>query len=82
MTLEGFLLDILVCPETKEKLELAPRDVVKSLNEAIEKGKLKNRAGKPVREPLDEALLRADRAVAYPVRDDIPILLIDEAIEL
>ena len=35
-----------------------------------------------VSEPLDEGLIREDDKVLYPVREDIPIMLIDEAIEL
>ena len=31
---------------------------------------------------LEEGLIREDDKILYPVREDIPIMLIDEAIEL
>jgi uncharacterized protein YbaR (Trm112 family) len=43
---------------------------------------LANRGGEPVREPLAEGLVRLDRTLLYPVRDGIPILLVEEAIVL
>ena len=36
--------------------------------------------GTPLTEPLGQALLTEDDRVAYPVQDDIPVLLEDEAI--
>ncbi len=33
-------------------------------------------------DPIDEGLVREDAKILYPVREDIPIMLIDEAIEL
>lgn len=76
------LLDILVCPETKQKVEPADEELLATVNGAIAKGEAKNRAGEPVREPLEEALVRADGTLLYPVRDGIPIMLLDEAIPL
>jgi uncharacterized protein YbaR (Trm112 family) len=35
-----------------------------------------------VTEEVKEGLVRADGKVLYPVRDDIPIMLVDEAIPL
>jgi uncharacterized protein YbaR (Trm112 family) len=81
MALEGFLLDLLVCPETRANLALASPDVLKVLNAAAEKGTLTNRGGHRVAR-LDAALVRQDNEVAYPVRDDIPLLLLDEQIAL
>lgn len=76
------LLDMLCCPETKQDVTLADSSVIASLNREIEAGRLKNRGGEAVREKLDSGLLRADRKILYPVREDIPIMLIDEAIPL
>lgn len=76
------LLDILVCPETKQPLRVVDEQVLKAMNESIEKGAVTNRGGQPVTAGLDEALVREDGSVLYPVRDDIPIMLIDESIPL
>ncbi len=76
------LLDILVCPETKQPLRVADEQMLKAVNTSIEKGAVTNRGGKPVTAGLDEALVREDGGVLYPVRDDIPIMLIDESIPL
>ncbi len=76
------LLDILACPETREPVRLADGELLARVNERIEKGELKNRAGDPVTESIQEGLVREDGEVLYPVRDGIPIMLIDEAILL
>jgi len=76
------LLDILVCPETKQPLRVAEAELLQSLNTAIEAGSVTNRGGEPVKAVLTEALVREDNQVLYPVRDDIPIMLIDESIPL
>jgi uncharacterized protein YbaR (Trm112 family) len=74
------LLSILCCPETKQDVELLGDDMVKRINARIAQGGLKNRGGDEVKEPVDGALLRQDRKFFYPIREDIPIMLIDEAI--
>lgn len=76
------LLDILVCPETKQRLQVAGDDVLGRLNASIESGSVTNRGGEAVTTGLAEALIREDGNVLYPVRDDIPIMLIDESIPL
>jgi uncharacterized protein YbaR (Trm112 family) len=74
------LLASLVCPENHQPLGLADVALLRKLNAAVVAGKIKNRAGQTVREPIQAGLVRADQAVVYPVIDDIPILLVDEAI--
>ena len=76
------LLDMLCCPETKQDVSLADPALIASLNREIEAGRLKNRGGEMVKENLDSGLIRAARKILYPVREDIPIMLIDEAISL
>ena len=80
--LDPFLLEILVCPETKANVSLAPPELVVALNAAIEKGALSNRGGKRVTERVQAALVRQDNEVAYPVRDGLPMMLVDEQISL
>ena len=60
--------------------QLLQDPIVKRVNEQISAGEARNRAGEPVREPLDSGLVPEGEDVLYPVRDDIPILLKDEAI--
>jgi len=76
------LLAILCCPETKQDVSLAGDDLIAALNARIQKGELRNKAGQPVQEPLDGGLIRADRKILYPVREDIPVMLIEEGIPL
>lgn len=76
------LLDILVCPENKTKVVLAEQSIIDKANAAIEAGTLKNRAGEKIQEKIDAGLIREDKAYMYPIRDDIPIMLIDEAIPM
>ena len=74
------LLAILCCPETKQDVALAPESLVAELNRKAEAGTLKNRAGETVKEKMEAGLLRADKKILYPIREDIPIMLIDEGI--
>ena len=76
------LLKILCCPETHQSLTLADAALVARLNEGVATGALKNRGGKVVEEKLDGALVRSDRTLAYAVRKQIPIMLVEEGIPL
>jgi len=82
MSVSPDLLEILVCPETKQPVALAGDDVLARVNAEIEAGRLRNRGGEPVKTPLTEALVREDGRVLYPVDDGIPVMLIEESIEL
>jgi len=74
------LLAILCCPETKQDIRLLEPTVVEELNHRIEKGELKTKGGQSVTEKIDGGLLRNDGTVVYPIRDQIPIMLIEEGI--
>ncbi len=80
--LDTELLDILVCPETHRPVVLAEAGVLARVNQAVQAGVLVNRRGDAVTTPIDGLLVRDDGLQAYPVRDDIPIMLIDESIAL
>jgi uncharacterized protein YbaR (Trm112 family) len=76
------LLDILVCPETKQTLKMADREVLARVNALVRSGTLENQGGDRVRDQIEEGLVREDGKVLYPVKDDIPVMLLDEAIRL
>ncbi|MCZ6527312.1 MAG: hypothetical protein O6702_01080 [Candidatus Dadabacteria bacterium] len=77
------LLNIIVCPETKQDLVIAESDIVEKINTLIENGELQNRSKQKVTEKIDGGLIQKDdRKYLYPIRDEIPILLIDESIAL
>ena len=74
------LLAILCCPETKQQVSLIDEDTIQSYNELIASGQVKNRGGETVTEKIDGGLLREDGKFLYPIRQSIPIMLIDEAL--
>ena len=82
VNLDDFLLEVLVCPATRQEVALAPDALVDATNARIRKGEVRDVSGHAVEQPVDGLLLRADGKVAYPVRDDIPEMLVDRGIEL
>ena len=76
------LLQILVCPEDKKPVAEADALLVEKINAAIAEKRAKNRAGETIETPIEGGLVRADGSYLYPIRDDIPIMLVDEAIPL
>ena len=76
------LLKILCCPETHQELRLAEPAVIAKLNGQILAGTVTNRVGQPVKEAIDGGLIRADGKLLYPIRPNIPVMLVDEGIPL
>ena len=76
------LLEILVCPETKQTLKVADQETLARVNQAVDSGSLTNQGGDRVKDRIEEGLVREDGMVLYPVKDDIPVMLLDEAIRL
>jgi uncharacterized protein YbaR (Trm112 family) len=76
------LLKILCCPESHQELRTANPELVQKLNTQIQAGTLKNRAGQPINEKIDDGLVRSDGKYLYPVRRNIPVMLVDEAVPL
>ena len=76
------LLEILCCPQTRQRLTPLDEVRIHRINEAIRQGTVKNQAGQPVTEPIEGALITADGSRAYAIRENIPILLIEEGITM
>lgn len=82
MAVSQELLDILICPETKQSLTLASEEQLAALNERIRAGGVQRRGGDAVSDAITAALVREDGRVLYPIEDEIPVMLIEESIEL
>lgn len=82
MAIPKKLLEILVCPENHTALQPASPEILQRLNTFSKNGTLKNRRGDRIESEIREGLVREDGQVLYLVRDGIPIMLIDEAINL
>jgi len=82
MGVSAELLEILVCPETKQPIAVASPDVLARVNAEIDAGRLRNRGGEAVKTRISEGLVREDGRILYLVDDGIPVMLIDESIEL
>ena len=76
------LLEILVCPETKQRVSPAAAEIVSQINARIDSGDLRNRGGEAVGKQIAEGLLREDGKILYVVDDGIPVMLVEESIEL
>jgi uncharacterized protein len=76
------LLQILACPETHQSLSEAGADLLKRVNDRIAAGKATNKGGQAVKDALTGGLVRQDGKVVYPIRDGIPVLLVDEGISI
>jgi len=74
------LLSILACPETHQPLAEAGTDLLKRVNDQVAAGSAKTRGGTQVKESIEGGLVRQDGKILYPIRDGIPVLLIDEGI--
>ena len=75
-------MKVLCCPETHQSLALADSRLLDELNQKIGSGAVRSRGGRVIMEQLTEGLVRADGKILYPIRQGIPVMLIDEGIVL
>jgi uncharacterized protein YbaR (Trm112 family) len=74
------LLDILVCPASRQPLALLDRAGLDALNRGIAAGAVRRADDSPQAEALAQALVTQDRKTVYRVDDGIPVLLVEEGI--
>ncbi len=74
------LLQILVCPASKQPLRVLESDRLSRLNTLIAESKVVTHAGESVCGQLEAALVREDGNCLYQVRNGIPVMVFDESI--
>lgn len=74
------LLDLLVCPATRQPLLKASAEQLQRLNAAIGAGTVADLDGQAVAGPQAEALVTKDGKTVYRVDDGIPVLLPESGI--
>jgi len=80
MSIDRKLLEILVCPVTKQPISILGDHKLAVLNERIAKGEVENHGGQTLTEPLVSALITQNGTVIYPVESNIPVMLENESI--
>ena len=80
--LDPELLALLVCPATHQDIALATAEEIARINDAIRAGQVRTVGGNPVDQPVEGALIRVDRVIAYPIRDGIPVMLVAEGLAI
>ena len=74
------LLDILCCPATKVSVRPLARNELDAVNKAIAAGGVQTTAAADVSSALQAGLITTDGKLIYRIDDDIPVMLVDEAI--
>jgi len=80
MPIDRKLLELLVCPITKQSVNTLSTAKLAYLNQKIEAGGVVNHAGTTLETQLSEALITHNGETIYPVDDGIPVMLEDESI--
>lgn len=76
------LYTILACPVTGQRLRLLEPDEIGVLNQKIASGAVKHRGGAAADTSLDGGLATSDADFVYPIFDDLPYLLPEDAIRV
>jgi len=82
MAIDPTLLEILVCPVTKQPVSRLESSRLETLNQLIAEGEVSNLSGEAVASPLQEALITRTGTTVYPVEQGIPIMLEGEGIDV
>jgi uncharacterized protein YbaR (Trm112 family) len=76
------VLELLQCPLTGKKLSLASDQMILRVNEAIANGNARDRIEQKVSHKIDGGLVTDEGVWLYPIREEIPTLVVEEAIDI
>ncbi len=72
----------LVCPETKQSLRALNQSELDALNQKIASGSIMTVEGSPESIAIEQGLIRSDGKAVFPIRDGIPVMLIEKALRI
>lgn len=78
----GSYIPELICPESQLPLLVVPEELLANINGQIRRDALYNRSKRKITTHLDAGLMSAAGRLIYPVINGIPLLLVNEAIEI
>ena len=76
------LLDILICPISHNPLLMATEEILAVVNRLIRQKNCYTTKGENVKSPIKYALYDSKSLNLYRIENNVPILLIDEAVKL
>lgn len=76
------MISILRCPVSGGQLEFASSEMIVQINDAIQRGELRDHSDQKVTLALQAGLLAKEGTRIYPIRREIPSLIPDEAINI
>ena len=76
------LLELLRSPDDRSPVHLAERSLVDEVNRAIAEGRVRNRMGDLVEQPIEGGLVSESGEVLFPIVEGLPMMVVDEAIPL
>ena len=82
MSINPQLLEILVCPVTKLPVSMLDSNRLEKLNRLIRDKKVANMGGEQISEEYEEALITNNNNTIYQIKNGIPIMLEDQAIDI
>ena len=80
--MDASLIELLRCPETGQCVAQAPTELVQRLESLRLNGLLMAPDKSPLSNVIQTGLVREDGARFFPVRDGIPVMLLEESIEI
>ncbi|GAB4161270.1 MAG: hypothetical protein Fur0037_27950 [Planctomycetota bacterium] len=82
MPIDPEFRNMLVCPASRQRLREASEEELRRVNASIREGRMLDRGGSRVEQPVTEGLVTEDGGLLYPIREGIPILLTSEGIPI
>jgi uncharacterized protein YbaR (Trm112 family) len=80
--IEAKLVAVLRCPETGQKLQIAEKSLIQRVNAAIRDGRVRDHQDQKVETAFDGGLVTIDQKRLFPIRDQIPSMILGESILL